>query len=278
MSNLYALISDFANDMKLDGRSPSTISSYRTHIRRFAEWCEANYVDFTKLTPKQARLYKGYLLGFLDRSSANPYIAGLKSFYDWLVEEGLVKGNPVLTKRLLTRTDSLPRYLGDDEVKTVLEYVDTHFPKASLPFRAMLVTGLRISEVGKLRPPDVVTRDSRVYLRIVQSKRRKDRYAPVTDVEIATQLQSLARVRTGQQRLFPVSYHTLGRYATRVAKATGIEFKSHRLRYTFATRLLSQGEDLDVIQEILGHESILTTRRYAQTLSPRWMHLAARVC
>jgi len=277
---LAKLIEEFKNDMRLNGRSTSTINSYRTYARRFAEWCELNGVDWRTITPKQIRLYKGYLLRVLagGEASANPYLAGLKTFYDWLVEEGHLGGNPVLTKRLLTHISSLPRYLSDSEVKVIMEYVDRYLPRGSLPFRTMLATGLRISEIGKLKPADVVVKDDRVYLRVIQGKGRKDRYAPVIDGEVAVSLLDMAQARAGQQRLFPINYHTLIRYASRTAKATGIKFTSHRLRYTFATRLLSEGENLDVIQEILGHASILTTRRYAQTLSPRWMHLAAKVC
>lgn len=271
------LVEEFVNDMRVEGRSDSTIKSYRTYVRRFLEWCAANGIDWRSATPKQIRQYKAYLLTVLGkRSSANPYIAGLKSFYDWALEQGYCNGNPVLTKRLLTKTASLPRYLDDEEVKTVLDYVDKHLPKASLPFRLMLATGLRVSEIGRLRPQDVLVRDGRVYLRVVDAKGGKDRYVPVTDPDTAARVLELSRT-TGRERLFP-NKHTLMKYATRVARATGVDFKSHRLRYTFATGLLSRGEDLDVIQEILGHSSIMTTRRYAQTLSPRWTRLAARVC
>jgi site-specific recombinase XerD len=56
-----------------------------------------------------------------------------------------------------------------------------------------------------------------------------------------------------------------------------VHFHSHRLRHTLATRLLAKGIPIDVVQKVLGHESISTTRRYAETLPEKVKELAATV-
>ena len=56
-----------------------------------------------------------------------------------------------------------------------------------------------------------------------------------------------------------------------------MDFYSHRLRHTFATRLLAQGVPIDVVQEVLGHSNINTTRKYAKTAPEKVFQLAAKI-
>jgi len=66
-------------------------------------------------------------------------------------------------------------------------------------------------------------------------------------------------------------------YAQQISFATGVDFHCHRLRHTLATNLLAQGIPLDVVQEVLGHENINTTRKYAKTAPEKLYQLAVEV-
>jgi site-specific recombinase XerD len=69
----------------------------------------------------------------------------------------------------------------------------------------------------------------------------------------------------------------LADYFWLVKQETGVDFRSHRLRHTVGTRLVNKGVQLDVIQELLGHADISTTRRYAATFPSAFFQIAARV-
>lgn len=280
--DLDRMVEEFIRDLRRNGRSEYTMANYRSALKKFARWCKENEIEYRALTPRQAKAFRNWVADHdhVAPATVNLAISALRSFYDFLIEEGVVTGNPIISNRLrLPEPESMPRYLTDEEATAVLKCVRAHFPSALLAFRTMLATGMRVGEVAKLTCADVLTRDGRVMLRVRQGKGRKDRMVPVTDPTVAKELLEVANRGTGtkESRLFRLAYGSLIVYAGRVKKMTGIDFTSHRLRHTFATRLLAAGERLDVLQKILGHKDINTTMRYATTLSAAWERLAARV-
>jgi integrase len=77
-----------------------------------------------------------------------------------------------------------------------------------------------------------------------------------------------------EEPLFRVAKRTLQGHAERIKKNTGINFYSHRARHTFATNLLAKDTRLDVIQRVMGHADISTTRKYAETLNQDILSIA----
>lgn len=288
---LNQLIDQFIKDLRLQGKSPNTIWSYRSYLRHFARWCEENSVDFKSITPREVKGFRNWIVNHeFSESMVNMVIYATKAFYDYLMEEGIVTGNPVITKRLTIHMEvTTPRFLTDDELKIVLPAINKS--PCKLEFLTMLATGLRVGEIAALLPEDVVMMNNSVFLRICKGKRRRDRYAPITDEQVAQELLGLRNsikeqltlferdepVKKKRRTLFGRSKSTLIRHAKRIADETGIKFTSHRLRHTFATHLLANGEPLDVVQETLGHKNITTTRRYAVTLPQSFFRLAARI-
>jgi integrase len=96
------------------------------------------------------------------------------------------------------------------------------------------------------------------------------------DKEVAWELLRLSKEK-GKEPLFGVKAGTLKDYAYKVKRASGVDFHSHRLRHTLATRLLAKGVSIDVVQKVLGHASINTTRRYAETLPEKVKELAVNI-
>jgi len=108
---LDKLIREYIADMRAQGSSEATIKSYTSHLLKFKEWCNANGIDFTKLSIKDIKLFHNYLLKQdLAHHTVNMHIYCLKGFYDFLVEEGIVSGNPVLTRRLAIKEEKIRRY------------------------------------------------------------------------------------------------------------------------------------------------------------------------
>jgi integrase len=96
------------------------------------------------------------------------------------------------------------------------------------------------------------------------------------DKEVAWELLRLSK-KKGEEPLFGVKAGTLKDYAYKVKRASGVDFHCHRLRHTLATRLLAKGVAIDVVQKVLGHASINTTRRYAETLPEKIRELAVNI-
>lgn len=278
---LQEQINEFMIDLKASGKSDNTVRIYRFYMDKFVQWCEKNSIDYRELTGKKLRKFRNYLVSQrFSASLVNMTIYTVKSFYDFLAEEEIVPGNPVIPKRLTIAMERrLPDWLPDEEVETIFSHdsFTSLRPHVQLALRTMLASGLRVSEVANLRPRDVILQDNIVLLHVFRGKRKKERYVPVVDKEVAKELIEFRKEKSGQEKLFKVGAKWLMNVCRQIGLATGIHFHSHRLRHTIATRLLNNGVSLDVVQELLGHEHISTTRRYAVTLPQSFFRIAAKV-
>jgi|DewCreStandDraft_5_1066085.scaffolds.fasta_scaffold01803_15 site-specific recombinase XerD len=281
---MLELINRFCAEARMSGKAEGTCQNYDMRLRKFSEWCATNGVDYKTITPREIRAYRNYLVSQdFSASMINSCLYTLRLFYDFLTEEEIVAGNPVLVKRLtVPMPEPIPRFLDDQEIQEVIKAIETiKKPTYRLAFMTMYKTGIRLGEAVALRPQDVVVQNDRLFLRLVKSKGRRQRMAPVTDPQVAEALLALKKARKGQPTLFGCSKSTLKYWAKYIARTAGIEdFSSHCLRHTFATELLNREEDpvpLDLVQDTLGHKNIATTRRYAQTLPSRFFRLAAKV-
>lgn len=280
-ANLQGFVEDFLADLKARGSSPNTINAYKNHLVNYANWCEETKTDFLSITPKTLKAFRNHMTRRdYNPHTVNMHLYALKSFYDFLVEEEIISGNPVLTRRLhVAKPKHKPAFLTDQQVQAILEYFLLTKFRTDAPdaVKIMLATGLRISEVVVLQPRDVVLQDSRIFVHVRHGKGDKERYVPVVDEDVAMRLLELCKERINWPKLLRVTKGGLSDACQRCAKATDIHFHAHRLRHTLATRLLAQGYPLDVVQEVLGHENIATTRRYAATLPRALFDVAAVV-
>ena len=285
---LQEWINEFITDLKASGRPENTQRTYAKFIGYYVEWCEKNSVDFLTAGGKQFRRYRNYLVSEkkFSPNSVNMCLYTLKIFYDLLVDEGEIAGNPVVTKRLTVAVENrLPDFLTDEEIDGIFESESyKNAPEyIQLAIKTMLASGLRIGEMSNLTPQDVIIQDGVVFLhvRAKNAKRKKERYVPVLDKEVAKELISYKNTfqelssRRNKDKLLRVSASRFASYIWNIKQETGINFHSHRLRHTVGTRLMNDGVRLDVIQKLLGHSDISTTRRYAATFPEAFFQLAA---
>jgi len=228
---------------------------------------------------KESRAFRNWLVSQgLKPASVNAAISAVKSFYDFLIEEEEVKGNPIISRRLrVAEEKGLPSFLTEAEEEKVLAYMESLPYHVGLAFRTMLATGLRVSEAANLKPEDVLAQQGGVFIRVKHGKGNKERLAPVIDADVARELIAFAQTKQPGDNLFGVQAGTFKWHAHEIQEATGVDFHSHRLRHTFATRLLAQGVPIDVVQEVLGHSNINTTRKYAKTAPEKVFQLAAKI-
>lgn len=276
------IVSVYLKELGLSGKSKNTVQAYTYHLDRFAAWVEENGIDFTQVNGKESRAFRNYLVEQgLAPKTVNTILGAVKSFYDYLCEEGIIKGNPFIMKRLRVAEERRqPDFLTEGELSRVLKALGDLPYHVSLAFRTMLAAGLRVSEAARLMPEDVILERGSVFLRVRHGKGDKERLAPVTDAAVAKELVEYAREVSEKypgQNLFYVTAGTLKVHAHRLKKLTGVDFHSHRMRHTLATRLLAEGTPIDVVQKVLGHADISTTRRYAETLPEALFRVAAKV-
>jgi integrase/recombinase XerC len=177
------------------------------------------------------------------------------------------------------RPDPLPRYLPEADIRRLealvrqgLEASDRVVLLENLTFLLLAHTGMRVGECLDLCLADFDLEHRRLMIR--EGKGKRDRvvyYSTSTAQALQSYLQATPRplqapllVRPSGR---PLSYAWLFQHLHALATAAGVsDFSIHRLRHTFATRLLNAGMDVTRIQKLLGHEHLNTTMIYAKVL------------
>jgi len=182
-------------------------------------------------------------------SSLRLYRAALQGFHTWRGEQ--------LTFAIRVPHHT-PEYQEPSIVAKILE-LSQDKPKDYLVLRLMTDAGLRRGEVTKLKVRHVGTKALRF-----RGKEDRDRTVPLTK-ELAAALEPYYRGKSPDDLVLGVGEGVIYRVVKKYGKLVGKpELKPHDLRHSFGTRLLEQGADLRVIQELLGHANVSTTQIYTQ--------------
>ncbi len=261
--------------------SPNTVASYCRDVAGFLEACGKSPAD-VDAADIQAYLGKVAEAGLSKRSSAR-LVSSLRSFFDWCVEEGDCPGNPCDRVEAPKLGTYLPAVLSVEEVSAILDSVDLQKPFGKRN-RAILEVlygcGLRVSEAAALRISHVHLEEGFVD---VVGKGNKQRLVPLGQVaaeaiEAYLPERPEPAYRSYEDTLFlnrfgkPLSRVSLFKLVKEQAMLAGIrkEISPHTFRHSFATHLVENGADLRIVQEMLGHESILTTEIYTHIDTSTW--------
>ena len=274
------LFKDYAYYLKIEcSLSPNTVAGYCSDVSLFLEE--------SGLEPEAVRAadiidYLSARSDALSKRSQARLLSALRSFFDWMILEGAVKKNPCDGVDAPKISRYLPEVLSVQEVDDIISSVDTSTP-TGLRDRAILEVlygcGLRVSEAVNLKISDIFSKEG--FLRIV-GKGDKERIVPLGEMA-AEALDAWFGARTEPCKGFEdtVFLNRFGRSLSRVsmfnmvkkqALAAGVtkEISPHTFRHSFATHLVENGADLRAVQEMLGHESILTTEIYTHIDSSSW--------
>ncbi|MEM9917561.1 MAG: site-specific tyrosine recombinase XerD [Bacteroidota bacterium] len=261
--------------------SEHSIDAYIRDVRKLEQYIQLNQ---WLLSPHQVELqhlesFILYLneLGLGARSQAR-ILSGLKAFYKYLLVEDLTDSDPTDLLEGPRLQQKIPEVLSYEEINRLLAAIDLSKPHG-VRNRAMLETlyacGLRVSELINLRI-------SNLYLDIgfikVIGKRDKERIVPIGKAAIKHIGLYIKGIRRLQENIDPAHENFLflnrrGKKLTRnmvfmyvkeLAAAAGISknVSPHTFRHSFATHLVEGGADLKAVQDMLGHESIITTEIY----------------
>ncbi|MBR3406834.1 MAG: site-specific tyrosine recombinase XerD [Bacteroidales bacterium] len=278
----HTLIKDYRNYLRIERRmSPNTVASYCHDVESFLE-----AVDLAPRAIGTADIekYLGQVTarGLSKRSTAR-LLSSLRSFFDWCVQEGEVQENPCDRVDAPKLGKYLPAVLSVEEVTAILESVDLRKPFGKRD-RAILEVlygcGLRVSEAAGLRISHVHLDEGFVD---VIGKGDKQRLVPLGEIAadaIRAYLpdRPIPAERRFEDILFlnrfgkPLSRVSIFNLVKEQAMVAGIrkEISPHTFRHSFATHLIENGADLRIVQEMLGHESILTTEIYTHIDTKTW--------
>ena len=262
--------------IKLEKRlSKNTVESYMRDLRQFAhfilrQWDVAPHkVEEAMIERYMAWLYdKGR-----EKTSQARCLCGIRSFFNFLLVNDQIETSPAEFVDTPKFGRPLPDILTTDEIDSIIATVDMRSTKGlrdSAMLEVLYSCGLRVSELTSLRMQDLFFGEG--YIRVI-GKGDKQRIVPVSSTardRIQRYLEERRSVRTGEEIVF---LNNRGGQLTRVmvftvlkqaARRAGIEkrISPHTFRHSFATHLLEGGASIRQVQEMLGHESILTTEIY----------------
>ena len=273
------IIKDYRNYLMLERRmSPNTVTSYCHDVEAFLG---NTGLDPSSVTSSDIEDYLG-TIKVSKRSSAR-LLSALGNFFDWCVQEGEIQGNPCDNVDSPKLGKYLPAVLSVEEVSAIMDSVDLKASNGKRD-RAILEVlygcGLRVSEAATLRISKIDFEEGFVD---VIGKGDKQRLVPLGEMAADAIMAYLPdrpfpASRQAEDILFlnrfgkPLSRVSIFNLVKKQAMIAGIhkEISPHTFRHSFATHLIENGADLRVVQEMLGHESILTTEIYTHIESSTW--------
>lgn len=274
------LIEDYNYYLTMErAMSQNTVASYCSDVKRFMDSYQGRIENADSEDIEQ---YIGSRKDLTARSQAR-VISSLRSFYDWLVQEGVITDNPCDNVDAPKIGRNIPDVLSEEEVSRLMDIVDTS-TWFGLRDRAILEVmygcGLRVSEAVNLKISGLFLEEG--FIRII-GKGNKERLIPIGDLAIEALLTYMeARIlpadRASEDIVFlnrygrPLSRISMFKTIRSLAQLAGIrrDISPHIFRHSFATHLIEHGADLRVVQEMLGHEDISTTEIYTHVDSSRW--------
>ena len=256
--------------------SVHTQLNYRLDLEEFGGFLKdvgVERIDYLFLRKYLARLKeKG-----LAHKSINRKLSCLRSFFKFLLREGLLKANPMVSVSSPKQEKRLPVFLSEEEVVKLIESV---LPKdeRGLRDRALLETfystGMRISEVVSLDIDDI---DFLGNIVKVMGKGKKERIVPIGEHALSALRRYVGARKKESEALFlnknsrRISSRGVRNIVQKYIRLAGLRqgISAHTFRHSFATHLLNRGADLRSVQELLGHANLSTTQIYTHLTTDR---------
>lgn len=272
---------DFNTFLKLEkSLSPNSIEAYLNDVHKLAAFLEYHKLELkpTEITSDHLQKFIRWCheLGIGTRSQVR-LISGIKAFFKFLLLEDIISEDPshLLESPKIGR--KLPEVLSTEEIDQLKSAIDLSTEEGHRN-RAILETlyscGLRVSELIDLRLSQLYLEEE--YIK-VKGKGSKERLVPISQnalneiniyiqnyrnkISIEKKFEDILFINNRGKNLSRVMIFTI---IKRLAVIAGIKktISPHTFRHSFASHLVEAGADLRAVQEMLGHESILTTEIY----------------
>lgn len=279
-------------------RSPRTNQTYKYGLRRFLNYLQTRQIqaeaDLKSLTPDDFIYFQGWLgTGPFKKGTRTVYIAAVHTFVEWLVIQNQIafsyaeslryqQSIKVMSRK---REASLPKLPQAEDVSAILKTVYASNAKSSLKERNialiefLISTGCRASEAAQVLIRDIDLKNGRAKVMGKGSKERIVFLSPSAVAALRTYWAKrgyqdgkypafMGHKKTGAvQYKTPIKAKTVWEVVKHMARLASIEqkrFSPHYFRHAFATRMLTETNNLAIVQDLLGHASPQSTRVYAK--------------
>ncbi len=277
---MQKLIQSYVHYLKLErGLAKNSIINYELDIIKFALFLgeDERYTHPKNITKEEVNEFVYQLSSFLAPSTQARIISALKSFFSFLLLEGLIEKSPADLLEVPKLGLKLPEVLAPEEIELMINSIDVSTNEGyrnKVMIELLFACGLRVSELVNLRISDLFFEEG--LIRII-GKGKKYRFVPIDTDTISYITTYVSSIRTQlsikKEDVDIVFLNRRGGKLTRamiftivknISKQIGIQknVSPHSFRHSFATSLLENGADIRMIQIMLGHESILTTEIY----------------
>lgn len=273
---MYELISEFISYIEIEkGLSENTSLAYRRDITSFADFCDTEIANITKLHVNSFILYLRD--ENLTQSSISRKISALKSFFKWACANQYIKNNPISFIEQAKLPKHLPKVLSINDIINISKLDLSTTEKVIIEL--LYSCGLRVSELCNLKINNINIKAQHI---ICIGKGSKERLIPFGDYAkkiLISYLEYRENIKinpdTDTKKLLitadgrNLNRQDIYRLIHSIGKTIHKEISPHTLRHTFATHLLDNGADLRIVQELLGHSDVSTTQLYTHISKKR---------
>lgn len=284
-------IKDYTFYLRLEqGLSENTIDSYQFDVNRLANYCHTLHANNTpvSLSTDTLKDFVYQLSKEVKPPTQSRIVSGIKGFFVYLQLEGYRDDNPTQLLERPKIRKTFPDTLSTDEVDALIAGINPagkHAFRNSCMLEVLYSCGLRVSELTQLNKSDIFNEKGLIRIR---GKGDKLRWVPVAEstsnlILDQINIKTIKGAKGFEDRLF---LNNRGKELTRnmvftIVKNAALraninkKVSPHTLRHSFATHLVENGADIQLVQHMLGHASITTTERYIH-MSQRHLKAAIR--
>ncbi|MBT4881571.1 MAG: tyrosine-type recombinase/integrase [Flavobacteriales bacterium] len=254
--------------------SEHTVKSYTTDLNQFTTFLADEFQITDDIDEVRFQIIRTWIASLLEKGvnprSVNRKISTLKSYFKFLIREGVIVENPMMKVVAPKSKKRLPVFIEEDQIESLLNEVQFEGgfigERNKLIIELFYVTGIRLSELINIKISDI---DFQNQLIKVLGKRNKERLIPLSSsvlvglsnfIEKNQQNQFLFTNLDGKKLYTKLVYRLVNKC---IGEISSVNKKSpHILRHTFATHMLNNGADINAIKELLGHANLSATQVY----------------
>lgn len=257
--------------------SDYTVKNYQLDLTDFFKYVNKSNIDFLNIENIHVRGYLKYLdICNLKNTTISRRISALRTFYNYLLEKGLVKSNIFLNVKNPKLEKKLPNYLNYTEIEELLASIDTKTDEGlerRLLIEMFYSTGCRVGEMVNVKISDIDFSSKTIKVMGKGSKERIVYYGDYASKYLEDYLKNkdkkgyLFTNKRGEKLTIEEVEYIVRDIMKHISIKTHVT--PHTLRHTFATHLLNNGADIRTVQELLGHANLSTTGIYTHVSSDR---------
>lgn len=264
----------FLLSKKVNGIKEITLEGYRKIFMNFEHQTEKP-MDYDNLLEQTADFF--YKINWYSEMAFNNQRAHLNCYFNFLIEEEILKANPIKELKITRRKeDDQPKPTCIEELEALLAVIPSYSYVGKRDRTMILLmadTGIRPAEVVRLKVDHVDLQKGYIFLTKDITKTKKDRITPISN-EVKNSLVELREIVLSQWEnkdlLFltedgeEMETHVLRNNMKRYSKLAGVKVTPYQLRHFFGTEYLRHEGNLLYLQKVMGHSNLNTTKKYIQ--------------